>query len=160
MRNPEARPRRRRIAAVVIITALFLGGGGAAYAYWTTTGSGSGTVTAGSPPAVTIAQTSTTGTLVLGGAGMTITGTINNPGTSPVYVTTLALSVTGATDSKGATVACTLTDLTFSVPSIPIGVDIPAGGSKTWTDTIALADTAVNQDACKGANIAISYAAS
>ena len=49
MRNPEARPRRRRIAAVVIITALFLGGGGAAYAYWTTTGSGSGTVTAGSP---------------------------------------------------------------------------------------------------------------
>jgi hypothetical protein len=159
MRNPEARPRRRRIAAVLIITALFLGGGGAAYAYWTTSGSGSGTVTAGSPQSVTITQGLVTGSLVPGGAGLTINGTINNPGSTAVYVATLAPTVTGATDSKGQPVACNLADLSFSSPSLVINTDIAAGRSVSWTETLTLADTTLNQDACKGATIAISYAA-
>jgi hypothetical protein len=145
-------PRRRKRRGVVIgvVAAGFLGLGGVSFAYWTLTGSGSGSggVAAG------------TGTVTLGasfadgiypGGTRTVTFTASNPNTHAVRIGTVSLaSVT--TTAPGCDVA------DFTMGPVLQGFDVAANATDVTlpnTGTLAFANTAVNQDDCKGATITI-----
>jgi hypothetical protein len=136
--------------------ALVLVGGGAAFAYWTTTGSGTGTATAGDVTALTVKQTSSVAGLYPGGPALTLSGNFDNPNSGKVFVASVSATVTG-TDHAG----CTAADFEIG-GSAPVGTEInPGTGVGSWTGlTLRLVDSSANQDACKGATVALAYTAS
>jgi hypothetical protein len=156
---------KRKIAATIAITAILVGGGGAAaIAYWSTTGIGSGSAVTASATSVSVNQTAPATNLVPGGAAVALSGTFNNTSSGPVNVTKVVGTITG-TDKTG----CLASDYTLSnagvatIPSTatPLSV-VPGSPSVTaWSGlTISMANTALNQDACKGATVSITYAVS
>lgn len=154
------RRRRRRIAALTTVGVLVAGG---AFAYWTAGGSGSGTVTTDTTSPVTVNQTTTIVNLAPGVAAQTLSGTFDNPNSGPVYIG--SVTITGLTVTKaGGAVAgtCDATDYTLGGTAV-VNAQVPAGTSQgSWTGlTIAFNNKAgSNQDQCKGASVAIAYAAS
>lgn len=155
--------RSRRVAGITT-AALFLVGGGAAYAYWTVSGAGSGSVTTDDVSAVTIEQTTTITNLAPGVAPQTLSGTFTNPNTGPVYITSVTVSIGSVTKAAGAPAGtCDATDYTIAGATMPVGAEIPSGTAQgAWTGaTIAFNNKATtNQDACKGATVNLTYAAS
>lgn len=130
--------------------------GGAAFAYWTSSGTGTGTAGAGTTSAVTIAQTGSINGLFPGGTAQPVNFTITNPGTSPVTLAAVAVSVTDTTDS-----GCTAADFTVTQPTDIAGSIAGSNGTKSSsTATIAMKETGANQDACKGVTVHLAFAAS
>jgi hypothetical protein len=133
------------LAALVVAIAAAVG----AYAYWTTTGSGTGSA----------ANASSNGTLVLHasfapgltpGASEPVSFTADNAGSSSLYVGTVS-SVVSTSDA-----GCLPAD--FTVPAAVENQTIPAGGTAVPLandSSITFADTAQNQDACKGATVTL-----
>ena len=152
----------RKTVAIAAGTALCLSGAGAAFAYWTTTGSGTATATtAAAATAVTINQTALTvpqiAALRPGAPVVPLAGNFTNPTDGPLHVTAVTASVTGV---DGGHAGCAFVDYVIGGASTP-DVDIAPGTGGAWTGlTIALTNTAVNQDACKGAVVTITYASS
>ena len=148
--------KRNRKVLVPVIVVLALAGG--AVAFWTSTGTGSGTATVGTTTPLTITPVTFTGPLYPGGTAATSSIKINNPGASSVQVanvvldTSLPASGNGALSGIGGLPAgCLAADFTFNA-NIASPITIAAGGSATvTTGTLSMANTAVNQDACKGA---------
>lgn len=141
------------------ILALLLGGAivvaGVAYAYWSTTGAGTGQATTGTTSTITVNQTSTVTGLAPGGSAQALAGTFDNPNGGPVYVTSVSATVSG-TNKTG----CDASDYTIAGSPAAVGAQVPAGsGVGSWSGiTIAFNNKAsVNQDACKGATVNISY---
>ncbi|GAB3402701.1 hypothetical protein GCM10027515_12750 [Schumannella luteola] len=154
---------KKKIAALAIAAALVVGTGTAAFAYWTTTGSGTGSASTGTSGTVTIAQTSTHANLAPGAAAQTISGTVSNPAaaSSSVYVTKVTVSISSVTKAANVSGTCDATDYTLSNADMTVGSDIAKGASANFTGaTIAFKNKAENQDACKGATVNFSYAAS
>jgi hypothetical protein len=148
---------KRKTVAVLAGTTLVLASGGAAFAYWTNTGSGEGAAGTGTNSPITINQTTTVSGLGPGVAAQSLAGNFDNTNDGPVYVAAVTATVTG-TDKAG----CGATDYTIAgtapvATQIPVGTDVGA-----WTGlTITFNNKAgVNQDACKGAVVAIAYASS
>ena len=160
----DGRTRRSRRVAGVLTASLFLVGGGAASAYWTISGSGSGSVTTGNVTAVTVNQTTVITNLAPGVAAQALSGTFDNPNSGPVYITSVTASISGVTKAAGAaTGTCDATDYTLANATMPVGVEVAAGtGKGAWTGaTLAFNNKpTTNQDACKGATVNLSYAAS
>ena len=155
--------KRNKKVLVPFIVVLALAFAGGAIAFWTSTGTGSGTATVGTTSNLTITPVTFTGTLYPGGTAATSSIKINNPGASAVQVSNLvldnafpatgnqALSGIGGLPASG----CPAADFTFNA-NMATPVTVNAGSSATvTTGTLSMANTAVNQDACKGLTLTV-----
>jgi hypothetical protein len=139
-------PRRSSIALAV--AAVTLVGAAGAYALWSANGSGSGSATAGT----------TTDNLVISsapvsgaapGSSTPVTVTITNPNTYSVGVSTVSAVVTTSVP------ACAVADFTF--PDTVLNTTIAGLGSTSFVQNLDFADTAITQDACKGATVTLTF---
>jgi hypothetical protein len=145
--------RKRKVAAgAVALVAV----AGLAYGYWTGTGSGTGTGTVGSAGTATITGTVASG--IAPGENRAVSFTAANSTGSPIYVSTVHLENITA-DSGHA--SCDTDDLTMAnvtenhqVPANATADALPTNGSLVY------ANTAVNQDACKGATLTLTLSSS
>lgn len=156
---------KRRIGRkkkVVALTVLLVGIAGAAFAYWTTTGTGTGSADTGTTVAITVNQTSTVTDLAPGSGTQPLSGNFTNTNDGPVYITAVAAEVTEVNDALGdPVVGCSAADYTIAGTGA-VGAEVPAGTNVgSWGNlTIAFNNTAANQDACKNAQLVITYTAS
>jgi len=156
---------KRRISRkkkVVALTVLLVGIAGTAFAYWTTTGTGTGSADTGTAVGITVHQTSTVTDLAPGSDDQPLSGNFTNTNDGPVYITAVAAAVTGVNDALGAPiVGCSAADYDI-VGTGAVGAEVPDGANVgSWGNlTIEFNNTAANQDACKNAQLVITYTAS
>jgi hypothetical protein len=142
---------KKKVITLVAAGAIAVAGAGAAYAYWTATGAGTGTATeaAGSTPLVI---TNAVPTGLAPGGSVSVAGTITNTNvTTSEYVNTVSAVL--SVDAGHAT--CAIAD--FSLAPVVVAFQIPKSGTKTFSASLVMADTAVNQDPCKGATITMTW---
>jgi hypothetical protein len=140
--------KNKRVKTVAgLVMALVVAG--AAVAYWTGAGSGSGTGTVNSGGTISL-----TGTVAAGlapGLNKTVSLTASNATTSAIKVGTVHLDSV-AVDAAHA--SCDVSD--FTMADVVEDQSIAAGASNaalTNSGSLAFANTAVNQDACKNATL-------
>ena len=133
----------------------------AAFAYWTSTGSGTGSASAaGAQSALTANQTTVLTAMYPGDTAQTISGNFNNPNSGPSYVSSVTVSISGVTKAAGAAAGtCDATDFTLASATMSVGHEVAAGNAKdAFTGaTIKFNNKTTNQDACKGATVALAY---
>ena len=129
-------------------TVLVLLSAASAYAFWATGGAGSPTATVGTT-ADNLTITSAPVTRIAPGSSALVTVTLTNPNSYSVYAGTVSTVIT--TSDAG----CLPADFTF--PPRTVNATIAPGGVASFTQDLVLADTAANQDACKGATITLTY---
>jgi hypothetical protein len=147
----------KKIAAVVVGLAVAGATGGVAFGYWTNTGSGTGTAATGSDHVIVINQTSAPAGLYPGAAAQALSGNFTN--TNPSTVRVANVLATGVTvDAAHATAGCLAADYVLGGTAV-VNAEVASGTNVgSWSGlTIALSNTAVNQDACKGATVTVSY---
>ena len=137
---------RSSIGATVVVVALV--GAASAYAYWTANGSGSGSATATTTTDnLTISSAPVTGAAP--GSSTPVTVTVSNPNPYSVGVGTVSAVVT--TSVPG----CLAGD--FNFPDTVLNTTISELGSTSFVENLDFADTAVSQDACKGATVTLTF---
>lgn len=155
------RTKTKRTLSIAAVTLLLLGGGSIAFAYWSAGGSGTGTALSASNTPITVNQSTVITGLQPGGAAQTISGTFTNANTSPVYVTSVTAAISGVAKAGGAPAGtCDASDYTLASAVMTVGAEVPVGTTVgSWTGaTIQFNNkTAVNQDACKGATVTLTY---
>ena len=150
----------RRLTVLVGVIAA-IGITAAAFAYWTTTGSGTGSGTAGSSTALTVTQTSTVSGLIPGGAATALDFDVDNTASHNQYLGSVVVAITGVTGPNiDATHPCDASDFTLVQPTA-INTDLTPGNHSYSPSgaSLALDNTAGNQDGCKNATVALSYTA-
>ncbi len=141
-------PKLALIGAVPAVLVLLSAAG--AYAFWATTGGGVGSRTARvGTTADNLTITSPPVTGIAPGSSVPVTVTLTNPNSYSVYAGTVATVLT--TSAAG----CLPADFTF--PPGAVNRTIAPLGTASFTQKLVLADTAANQDACKGATITLTY---
>jgi hypothetical protein len=138
---------KKRALVLGVVAALAVAG--IAIAYWTTTGSGSGSGKVASSNGTISLSGSITEELTPGSTSP-VTFTASNAGSSDLNVGTVSAVV--STDKEG----CEVSDFTIE-PTAENQV-IKAGASNVALGTngsITMANTAANQDACKGATVTL-----
>ena len=154
--------KRRFLPAALAILVLVVGSG-VAYAYWTAGGTGGGSAKAAdSVSNVTVNQTTVLTPMFPGDTAQTISGNFTNTNAAPTYVTTVTASIASVTKAGGAVAGvCDSTDFTLGTPVVTVAALIPVGSPEitvTWTGpTLHFNNKATNQDACKGATVALTY---
>ena len=152
---------RRRIIPVAFALVAILAFSGVALAYWTAIGAGTGTAAAAAgTSSLTVKQVTVVTNLYPGDSAQTISGNFDNPNLGPVYVTTVTASLASVTKAGNPVAGCDTTDFTLAAATATVNAEIPAGLAKgAWTGpTIKFNDKAgVNQDACKGVTVNLSY---
>jgi hypothetical protein len=163
-RIPRFKKRTWVLAAVVAVIAAMASVG--AYAYWTTSGSGAGSATTGTDAGVTVSGDPANG--LYPGSNVAVTTVIaNSSATQAQQVSNLHVTI--SIDSTHAGNGCLAADFTYKSDAEASGSDsnphttvlnseIAAGGSLSVPGKVYMADTAVNQDACKGATVNLAYA--
>lgn len=148
------RTKTRAVAAVGAVVAVAIAV--AAVAYWTGGGSGTGSGEVGTVGSVTLTGTITPGSAP--GTAEPVSFTAANPSESPIRVSTVHL-VSIAVDDPHA--ACETADFTMAdvsedhqVPAEATAEALPNDGSLVY------ANTAVSQDACKGATLTLTLSSS
>ena len=149
LRNLLNKKRTVLVLGAVAVLAI----AGVAVAYWTTSGSGSGSgAVASSNGSITLHGT-ISGDLTPGDSAP-VSFTADNGNSSSEQVGTVHAVVT--IDETHANAGCEASDFTIAdtaenqvIPGSTSGVALTHGG------TISMADTAANQDACKGATISL-----
>jgi hypothetical protein len=143
--------RKRYVVAVVsAIAALALAGG--AYAFWTTTGAGTGSASVASSNGTLVLHGVAADALTPGGSS-SVSFTADNANTSSLEVGTISLDSVSLDAGHSA---CDVSD--FSMPDVVSSTQVPAGASDyalSGSGTLSMADTALNQDACKGASLTL-----
>lgn len=136
--------------------------GGSALAYWTTTGSGTGSASVGTNTAVTVTQVGTITALTPGSTAQAVNFKINNPAATNQTIANVLVSIASVTGPNiTPTKPCTAADFTLVQPTVAYGDLLP--GDTTYSPsgaTLALDNTASNQDGCKGATVNLAFAAS
>lgn len=159
MRKPNKKSVAIMVAAVTVVAA-----GGAAFAYWTAGGSGTGSATSSASTAnVTVVQTSTVASMQPGDSAQTLSGNFTNPNSGPAYVGTVTAAIDSVDKASGVTGTCDATDYTLANAAMTVNAEIPAGTAKgSWTGaTIKFNNkSGVNQNACKGATVNLTYTVS
>lgn len=144
---------KRRTAVLSAIAVLALAAG--AYAYWTAGGSGSGSGSvAASNGTITLAGTVTSALFPGGSSPVTLKA--SNPGATDLQVQSVSLTAV-AVDAGHS--ACVVAD--FTMPDVAQDVTIANGASNVALPndgTLSFANTAANQDACKGATLTLTLA--
>ncbi len=127
-----------------------------AVAYWTGSGSGTGSGAVGTVGSVTLTGTVTPGSAP--GTSEPVSFTAANPNESPIQVTKVHLV---SIEADGAHAACETDDFTMAdvtqdheVPAEATNEALPNDGSLVY------ANTAVSQDACKGATLTLTLSSS
>ena len=145
-------PRTRKFASkkkiAIVTTALLLVGGGGAFAYWSTTGAGTGSAAnAGSNGTIVLTATFAPG--LTPGSERQVAFTGANAGTTDLQVGTIT-SVVSTTPST-----CLATD--FTIAPVLSNTTVEAGDTNVnlGTGTLAFANSAINQDACKSATVTL-----
>jgi hypothetical protein len=133
------------LLAVAVAAIAAVGG----YAFFTNSGSGTGSATVGSSSAITISGTSTDA-LYPAGPAVDVTITVTNPSAGAQKVDTVHF--TGADDADA-----TCDTSVFSMPNVPVGVDIPAGESTQVTGHLSMADNGQNQNSCQGDALTLNF---
>jgi hypothetical protein len=144
------------VLAIVAISAV------GAYAYFTSTGSGSGSATVGSSANNLV----TTGTpdataLTPAGTGSVISFKVKNPSNFAQRISNIHL-VSIAPDAGHAS-CLTVLGTDFSMADVPVTEtdgDIAANATAqalTATGTLKMLDSGVNQDACQGASLTLTF---
>jgi hypothetical protein len=144
----------KKKVVTLVAAALLVGGASAAYAYWTAGGTGDGSATTGTSSAITVNQTSPINGLSPGSGPQSLSGDFDNSNSGAVFVTSVSVTVS-STDSAG----CGPTDYTIGGAAV-VGAQVPSGvGVGSWSGlTIQFNNKpGVNQDACKGAVVALAY---
>jgi hypothetical protein len=139
--------------ALVLGAVAILAVAGVAVAYWTTTGSGSGSGSVAASNG-TLALHGTISNELTPGSTSPVTYTADNSNTSSLQVGTVHAVV--SIDETHATAGCKASD--FSIADTAENQVIPAGKSGVAlakNGSITMADSAENQDACKGASISL-----
>jgi hypothetical protein len=155
--------KKRVLAALGVVGALTIAV--AAFAYWTTSGSGSGSATAGSDAGVTVAGNPSDG--IYPGGSVPVTTTVTNSSSSQAqYVTNLHVTI--SIDATHAGNGCEASWFTYKADSeasgdsnphtVALDTEIAPSGNTTVDGQVYMANTASNQDACKGATINLAYA--
>jgi hypothetical protein len=155
-------PTRFRTKTVAIVTGitLSLAGGGIAFAYWTSTGTGTGSATTGASVALTITADTAVGTIAPGSAGQTVQFTVANPGPGVQNLTSVTVAIaTGAGVPWVPPTNCLLADYTAAITTAPTPGPMAVNATRTGTATVTLANTGLNQDACKGASVPLYFTA-
>lgn len=155
------RMNKKRGATVAGLIALVAAAG--ALAYWTTGGSGSGSAgVASGQENLTVHQTTSLTPMYPGDSAQTISGNFDNPNSGPSYVATVTVSIASVTKAQGAVAGtCDSSDFTLAGAVMTVGAEVPTGNAKgSWSGaTIKFNNKpTTNQDACKGATVALSYA--
>jgi hypothetical protein len=153
---------RKKSLVVGIVAASLLGG--SALAYWTTTGSGTGSAAVGNSSLVTVAQLPTAGYVAMtpGDSPQSINFSITNSAATNQTISSVVISIASVTGGTGTPV-CTAADFTLVQPTAAYGDLSPGthpyigGGSGA---TLAMKNTALNQDACKTATVNLAFVAS
>ncbi len=138
--------RKRVLVPLAIVFALAVSA--AAVAYWTASGTGSGTASVGTDAGVTISPVTFSGTLYPGGS-VTVNFTVNNSSASaPVQVDKVVANTAAGTNGMSSLPAgCLAADFTFA--DVTVATNIAPSGTYSGTGTLSMANTAVNQNACK-----------
>lgn len=144
---------KRKTLALAVAGGLTVATAGGAYAYWTTTGSGTGSATNASSNGTVVLHAAFANGLTPGGSE-TVTYTADNAGTSSLYVGTISATV--SIDAGHST--CLASD--FTIPSTTSNTTVAPGatGVAAGTGTLSFANTAANQDGCKGAIVTLTLA--
>jgi hypothetical protein len=140
--------RKNKIVAAGAALAITAVGGGAAFAYWTTTGTGGGTGTNSAGGGTVTLTASFAGGLAPGG-NQPIAYTGHNNTTSSTVVGALTPTVT--TNNVNCLPAWFTATAVTSNSTLAAGADGSVGSG-----TLTFADTADNQDSCKGAVVTVS----
>jgi hypothetical protein len=148
--------KKRRLIPVALAILVLVVGSGVAYAFWTAGGGGSGTAQAGTTVPLIVNQTGPAITgLYPGGPAQTLSGNFDNSNPGAIRV--------GSVTAVVASVSGTCLPGDFVVGgSAPVNAEVASGlGVGSWTGlTIRLTDTALDQNACKGATVNLTYSAS
>lgn len=156
--------KKRVLAALSVVGVLAISV--AAFAYWTTSGTGSGSATAGTDANVSVAGDPANG--IYPGSSVAVTSVITNSSSTQAQQVS-NLHVTISVDATSAAAGCHAADFTYKADSEAAAVDpsnphtvtlnheIAAGGHYDVAGKVFMADTAVSQDACKGATINLDY---
>ena len=152
--------RRKKLFVAGIAAVGLLGG--SALAYWTTTGSGSGSAAVGTSTAVIVTQLGTITAMTPGSTAQAVDFRINNPAATNQTIASVLVSifdVTGPNITGGN--PCTAADFTLVQPNA-INADLTPGNHDYQPSgaTLAMKNTASNQDGCKGATVSLAFAAS
>ena len=155
--NVRSTLRRKSVLVAAGGVAVVALSGTAAFAYWTTSGTGTGTAAnATGGTAVKVVQVGGITGLVPGGAAQSVGFKINNPATTPQYVTAVTVSIDSVSNA-----ACTVDNFDLAQTTVPVGKDLASGDSATFTGpTIALKDLSTNQDVCKNVTVNLAFTAS
>jgi hypothetical protein len=153
---------RKRVLLVGMVAAVAVAA--VAYGFFSTTGTGSGTAaTASAPSTITVNQTggAITG-LYPGGSAKSLSGNFTNNGTGAVHIASVSATISSVDKAVGAP-AGTCDTSNYSITGSPATVNssIPTGTNVgSWSGlSVQMNETNVNQDACQGATVHISYTA-
>jgi hypothetical protein len=151
----------KRTIAVAGSAAVVMTAAGVAFAYYTGsiagTGTGTATPAANAAAAITFAGSSISG-LVPGGSAVSTTVTFTNP--NPYSVSYPARTVAVSSVSGPAGCATNAVAQLSGSASLPAGV-LAGGASQTLSVPVSMADSiSVDQTACAGAALIVTYAAS
>lgn len=142
---------RRKNLKIAVVTIAVVATAGIAYGYWTGSGSGSGEGDVGDSGTVTLTATFADG--IAPGTDRSVSFTAENASDSPIMVDTVSLDGI-AVDAGHA--ACDTAD--FSMADVTETHEVPAGATVEALPvdaSLVYANTAVNQDACKGATLTL-----
>lgn len=137
---------KRTWVVIGIVLAIAMSAVGA-FAYWTASGNGSGTAAVGTDSGVDIVLTNMGAALYPGGSATVTFHVVNNSTTSAVQVGKVVQD--GAV--TGLPGGCLAADFTFADVTLNETVAASSAGAN-HTGTLVMANTAVNQDACKNAS--------
>jgi hypothetical protein len=141
--------KKKRVLVVAAATAAVLAAGGSAFAFFSSTGSGNGTGSVNSTSPWVLASTPVSG-LAPGLAAKPIVGSATNPAGQTEYIGTVT-PVVASTSNPG----CTAADFTLT-PGV-INADTANGASGLNFGTIVFNDRPVNQDACQGVTVNLTF---
>ncbi|MGC9974334.1 MAG: hypothetical protein ABSC36_02935 [Gaiellaceae bacterium] len=154
--------KKRVVLAAIVVVALAIASG-VAFAYWTSSGSGTASAAAAAGSAgVSVTQVGTVSNLVPGGTAQAVDFKITNGQSVKQYISSVAVSISSVTapNSDGSH-PCSSADFTLVQPNA-VNADL-APGDTTFQPSgasIAMKDTASNQDGCKGATVNLAFSAS
>jgi hypothetical protein len=158
---------KQKLAAAGLVTAVTLGGGLAAFAFWSQDSTGSGTASTGSQSGNHVTGSNAAGALSPSSSPQNLTASVTNASPHDEAVPTVTVSFTVTKDPNNqASGSCDNSNYVLSPAN---GVMTPAdnttlasGGSRSYSGvSINYVNSAsVNQDACQGATVNLTYTAS
>jgi hypothetical protein len=135
-----------------------------ALAYWQNGGAGSAGSPAAAPSPLGVNQTANLAAFGPGQGAQTLSGDFDNRNADAVRVSTLRVSIASVTKAPGAAAGtCDSSDFTLAHRSMVVGADVPSGRSTSGWGGATLGfknKPGIDQNACMGATVKLSYTAS